>query len=208
MIWEEAKGKIRAHPARRKNKAVAIWEDSIRHPLELIPGIMIFCIGIVILLWTEWRGLRLWLVVVGMVIFDVAFYYFVGDFLRYLRFVRERKRALYRRLAEEPSLEKGLAEDFSELLAENGLCLPDGTIKFVSGKLSNLENKMEFGNALEIYGAFLWIYIFRDGLIMHPTKIDDGKIRFAVNNLKLSEKNGYYVIAPDKSDDTPKKRSI
>ena len=64
---------------------------------------------------------------------------------------------------------------------------------------------MNTNNVIEIYSTFIHRYIYKDGRIKKPTNLSDKKIIYALETLGFNERNGYFVIKPDKGDDFDKK---
>ncbi len=62
-------------------------------------------------------------------------------------------------------------------------------------------------NVVEIYSTFIHRYIFRDGRLKNPKNLSDQKILYALETLEFNERNGYFVIKPDKDDDFDNKYS-
>lgn len=108
-------------------------------------------------------------------------------------------------LLEGLSLQKAIEKAFSNLNEYHNLGLHPATIEKVSDGIASLEKTMDASNVVEIYATFVHRYIFRDGKNKKPINISDQKIIYALETLDFNERNGYFVIKPDKDEDFDKK---
>jgi hypothetical protein len=129
------------------------------------------------------------------------FLWVVWGFIKYKNKERMDKNEGYSYLRDGLSLEEALKTAFSNLNKYLSIGLNSSTIDKVSSGISGLAKTMDTDNVIEIYSTFIHRYIFRDGRIKKPTKISDEKIIYALETLEFNERNGYFVIKPDKDDD-------
>ena len=88
------------------------------------------------------------------------------------------------------------------------LNLDPHTINAVAQKIADLTNIMTVDNAIEIYSYFVNAYIFSFGRVKTPRGVSDQQVLYAVSNLNLVERDGYYVIGRDSWEDLYKKRPV
>jgi len=142
----------------------------------------------------------------AIIILAVGFFlWVVWGFIKYKNKERMDKNEIYSYLHDGSSLEEALRKAFSNLNKYQALGLRDSTIGSVSSKIAELAKRMETDNVVEIYSTFVHRYIFRNGQIKKPINLSDQKIIYALETLEFDERNGYFVIKPDKDDDFDKK---
>lgn len=136
----------------------------------------------------------------------VAFFiWIVWGFLKYKLIERGNKVQINFYLSNGLSLFDSIKKALQNLNKSRNLGLKDSTIKKVSEEIADLKQTMNINNIIEIYSTFIHRYIFRDGRKMRPTNLMDEKIIYAAENLNFNEKNGFFVIKPDKGEDFEKK---
>lgn len=141
-----------------------------------------------------------------LVILAVVFFlWVVWGFIKYKSKERMDKNEVYSYLHDGLSLEEALKKAFSNLNKYQSLGLRNSTIDRVSTGIADLSKTMDTDNVIEIYSTFIHRYIFRDGRIKKPANLSDQKIIYALETLDFNERNGYFVIKPDKDDDFDKK---
>jgi len=143
---------------------------------------------------------------ITVIIFVLGFVLWVVlGFLKYKNRERMDKNEIYSYLSEGDSLFDAIKKAFSNLNEFSDLKLDQSTIEIVSSRIAELQKKMNVDNVVEIYATFIHRYIFDAGRRMKPTSLSDKKILFALESLGLNERNGYFVIKPDKGEDFDKK---
>lgn len=135
----------------------------------------------------------------------IFFLWIVWGFIKYKSKERMDKNEIYSYLHDGLSLEEALKKAFSNLNKYQTLGLRDSTIDKVSAGIAHLSKTMDTDNVIEIYSTFIHRYIYRDGRVKKPTNLSDQKIIYALEALDFNERNGYFVIKPDKDDDFDKK---
>jgi hypothetical protein len=142
----------------------------------------------------------------AIVILAVGFFlWVVWGFIKYKSKERMDKNEVSSYLREGLSLGEALKRAFSNLNKYQTLGLRNSTIDRVSTGIADLVKMMDTDNVIEIYSTFVHRYIFRDGRIKKPINLSDQKIIYALETLEFDERNGYFVIKPDKDDDSDKK---
>ncbi|MBI3617037.1 MAG: hypothetical protein HY210_02325 [Candidatus Omnitrophica bacterium] len=126
-------------------------------------------------------------------------------FMRYKKQEAAFKQEIYGYFEEGTPFEESLRKSFSEVNRKYNLGLNEYTIVFVVQEISALLNKMSVENVIEIYSMFLNWYIYDTHGAKTPQGIKDERILYAISNLKLKERNGHFVIAPDHGDDFSRK---
>ena len=129
----------------------------------------------------------------------------VWVFFKYKNQERMDKNEISSYLSEGLPLAGAIGKAFSNLNKYQNLGLRSSTIERVSNGIAELEKMMDTSNVAEIYSTFVYRYIFKDGKNKKPTNISDQKILYALENLDFNERNGYFVIKPDKDEDFDKK---
>ncbi|PIP17782.1 MAG: hypothetical protein COX43_02395 [Parcubacteria group bacterium CG23_combo_of_CG06-09_8_20_14_all_35_9] len=129
----------------------------------------------------------------------------VWAFFKYKNKERMDKNEIGSYLSEGLSLSKALEKVFSSLNKYYNLGLRTSTVEQVSNGIAELEKTMDTSNVVEIYSTFIYRYVFRNGKNKKPTNISDQKIIYALETLDFNERNGYFVIKPDKDEDFDKK---
>lgn len=141
-----------------------------------------------------------------IIILAVGFFlWVVWGFIKYKSKERMDKNEVYSYLREGLSLKEALKKVFSNLNKYQSLGLQDSTIDRVSTGIADLAKTMDTDNIVEIYSTFVHRYIFRNGRTKKPTNLSDQKIIYALETLDFNERNGYFVIKPDKNEDFDKK---
>jgi len=137
-----------------------------------------------------------------IIILAVCFFlWVVWGFIKYKSKERMDKNEIYSYLRDGLDLEHALQKAFFNLNKFQNLGLQESTLNRVSEKIASLTNTMDTDNVVEIYSTFIHRYIFRDGQLKNPNNLSDQKILFALETLKFNERNGYFVIMPDKDDE-------
>lgn len=131
----------------------------------------------------------------------------VLDFLKYKKQESRNKEAIEKHLMNGKNLGEAIETEFSGLNQSLQLNFDVATIRSISGKIASLDKKMDADNVIEIYSAFVHMYVFRNGTLSKPSKLDKNKILYAVENLSLDEKDGYFVIKPDSPEEFDRKYS-
>ncbi len=129
----------------------------------------------------------------------------VWAFFKYKNKGRMDKNEIGSYLSEGLSLSKAIEKAFSNLNNYNNIGLRPSTIERVGKGIAELEKTMDVGNVVEIYSTFVHRYIFRNGKNKKPTNISDQKIIYALETLDFNDRNGYFVIKPDRGEDFDKK---
>lgn len=143
--------------------------------------------------------------IVIIILFVGFFLLVVWGFMKYKNKERMDKNEVYSYIRDGLSLEESLRTAFSNLNKYQALGLHNSTIDKVGNILAGLEKMMDTNNIIEIYSTFIHRYIYRDGRLKKPTNLSDEKIIYALENLDFNERNGYFVIKPDKDEDFVKK---
>ena len=117
------------------------------------------------------------------------------------------KDEVYSYLRNGLSLKEALKKAFFNLNKYQNLGLRDSTIDRVGNGVADLVKTMDIDNVIEIYSTFIYRYIFKDGRTKKPINLSDQKIIYAFETLEFNERNGYFVIKPDKEEDFNKKHS-
>ncbi len=108
------------------------------------------------------------------------------------------KNAIHYDLSNGLTLSEAIEKEFSDLNKFSKIGLTPRVIKTVANEIANLEEQITVDNAIEIYSAFIYRYIFRNGQLKNPSNLDETKILRAIYNLEFIEKNGYFVLKPEK----------
>jgi len=140
-----------------------------------------------------------------VLIIVVILLWFVGGYFKFRMMSRGMKIAVRMHLVTGLPLSEAIKKAFLELNQSRKLGLQDATIEKVSNKIASFEEMMNTDNVMDIYSTFVWRYIFRDGGRMKPKNLTDEKVIYALENLKFNEKNGFYVIKPDKGAEIDEK---
>ncbi|MCK9573636.1 MAG: hypothetical protein M0R20_04485 [Candidatus Omnitrophica bacterium] len=137
-----------------------------------------------------------------IIILATGFFIWVAwGFIKYKSKERMDKNEIYSYLRDGLSLEYALRKTFSNLNKFQNLGLQELTLNRVSEKIAGLINKTDMDNVIEIYSDFIHRYIFRGGQLKNPQSLSDQKILYALESMEFNERNGYFVIKPDKNDD-------
>lgn len=132
----------------------------------------------------------------------------VWRFSKYKMKEKKNKNEIYSYLSEGLPLSKAIEMSFSNLNRRQNLGLDTFTISNVSMGMADMIRIMDIDNVVEIYSMFIHNYIFKGDVGKKPIKISGEKILYALENLNLQEKNGYFVIGPDKKEDWDKKYPV
>lgn len=133
------------------------------------------------------------------------FLWVVWGYIKYKHRERMDKNEIYSHLHDGLALKEALKTAFSNLNKYQSLGLQDSTIDRVSTGIADLAKTMDTDNVVEIYSTFVHMYIFRNGRTKKPTNLSDQKIIYSLETLDFNERNGYFVIKPDKNEDFDKK---
>ena len=129
------------------------------------------------------------------------FLWIVWGFIKYKSKERMDKNEIYSYLHDGLDLEHALKKTFFNLNKFQNLGLQESTLNRVSEKMARLTNTMDTDNVVEIYSTFIHRYIFRDGQLKNPKNLSDQKVLYALETLEFNERNGYFVIKPDRDND-------
>lgn len=129
----------------------------------------------------------------------------VWGFVKYKSKERMAKNEIYSYINDGLLLPEAIKKSLMNVKEYTNLNLDKATINKVGDIIASLSNRMNIDNVIEIYSTFIHRYIYRDGRNKKADNIEDKKIIYAVENLELNERNGYFVIQPDKGDDWDKK---
>lgn len=147
-------------------------------------------------------------IIASVVILIIGFLLWnVWGFMRYKQKEKMYKNLVYSYIHDGMSLEEALTESFSNLNKFEDFGLSNQTIRSVCNKMAFLAEKTDTANVVEIFSAFIYRYIFKNGRVKKPNNISNEKIIYALENLDFNERNGYLVIKPDKQEDFSKKYS-
>lgn len=129
------------------------------------------------------------------------FFWCVWGFMRYKRQEEHDKKEIGNYLFQGTTFEHAVQKALNGVNDKFQLNLDPATINAVAQKIAGLTNVMTEDNAIEIYSSFINRYFFHSGTKTRPHGITDKQVLYAAENMKLNERNGYFVIAPDSSDD-------
>ena len=147
-----------------------------------------------------------WSIATIVVLMAGAFFcWCVYGFLRYKKQEASFKREIHGYFEEGTSFEESLRKSFSEVNQKYNLGLNEYTIVYVVQEISALLNKMTRENVIEIYSMFLNWYVYGMKADNAPRGVKDERILYAVSNLRLKERNGYFALAHDPLDEFSKK---
>lgn len=128
----------------------------------------------------------------------------IWSFLKYKKNEAKNKMTIQRYLSNGLTLDKALGKAFSDLNENLKLGLSSSTITIVAEKVADLNKMMGVDNVVEIYSTFIHRYIFRCTR-KKSRSVSDTKIIYAIENMEIDERNGYFVIKPDTEKDFDKK---
>ena len=115
-------------------------------------------------------------------------------FLKYLSFEKRYKNEIKLYLRDGVLLPEAIAQAFRNLNKDKKIGLSDSTINEISYGLSELVQKMDTENVIDIYASFIYLYVFYNGKDMGATYITDEKLTNYFLGLNLQQKKGYYAI--------------
>lgn len=129
------------------------------------------------------------------------FFWCVWGFLKYKGQEKCYKKEIGGYLLEGTPLKYAVQKAFEGVNNRFQLKLNSNTINAVAQRIAGLTNIMSEENAIEIYSFFINRYIFQSGMNSRPKGITDEQVLYAVENMRFNERNRYFVIASDSSDD-------
>lgn len=137
-----------------------------------------------------------YIIVVGLIFFNV-----VWKFRKYKSFEKFIKRMVSIYMADNMNLEDAMAETLRSFeLRPN-----EEDIKYIARKIGEMEEFIEPYNVVEIFATYIDRYIRDNGKPKKVWKLDSGKLRYAMDNLQLKEKGGYFAVKADLPEEIDKK---
>ncbi len=118
-------------------------------------------------------------------------------FFKYKKQEAQIKRAIQEFMQSGMSLHDAITRHLVELNDSLGLGLSEPVIRLTANTVSSLSSRMDADNVVEIYATVLYRYVFRNGTVATPERLDEARFSYAIEHLNLAERGGYYVVKPD-----------